>query len=116
MLRLAADENLHHPILVGLRRRLPDVDVVTAQDAGLTGRPDDEVLAWAAAEGRVLVTHDVSTVPPLAWRRVERGEAMPGVILVPDLQPRGRMIDDLVLLVRAYGKDEIADQVHYLPL
>lgn len=116
MLRLAADENLHHPILVGLRRRVPELNLVRVQDAGLISRPDEEVLAWAASEGRVLVTHDVSTIPPIAWARVERGQEMPGVIMVPDLQPRGRMIEDLVLLVQVYGSDEIADQVIYLPL
>ena len=116
MLRLAADENLHHPILAGLRRRLPDLDIVTVQEAGLTARPDEEVLAWSAEEGRVLVTHDVSTVPPIAWERVDRGEPMPGVIMVPDLQPRGRMIEDLVLLVQVYEPAEIENRVVYLPL
>lgn len=116
MLRLAADENLHHPILAGLRRRLPDLDVVRIQDAGMTARPDEEVLAWAATEGRVLVTHDVSTVPPIAWQRVELGQSMPGVVMVPDLQPRGRMIEDLVLLVQVYEPEEIENRVVYLPL
>lgn len=116
MLRLAADENLHLPILQGLRRRLPDIDLVRVQDVGLTAHPDEIVLAWSASEGRVLVTHDVSTVPPIAWNRVETGQKMPGVIMVPDLQPRGRMIEDLVLLVQVYRPDEIADRVVYLPL
>lgn len=116
MLRLAADENLHHPIISGLRRRLPEVDVVRVVDVGLGSRPDEEVLQWAAEEDRVLITHDVSTVPPIAWQRVEGSQPMPGVVMVPDLQPRGRMIDDLVLLVQVYRPREIRDTVIYLPL
>lgn len=34
-------------------------DVVTVQEAGLAGRTDDEVLACAVAEGRILITNDM---------------------------------------------------------
>jgi predicted nuclease of predicted toxin-antitoxin system len=33
-------------------------DVVTAQDAGLSGKPDEEILAYAVEHGRVLITID----------------------------------------------------------
>jgi hypothetical protein len=41
--------------------RLRGVDVQTALDAGLVGRPDDEQLAHAGAEGRVLYTSTSAT-------------------------------------------------------
>jgi hypothetical protein len=53
MLRLAADENFNMHIVNGILRRLPDVDIVRVQDAGLTGSDDPTVLNWAASEGRV---------------------------------------------------------------
>jgi predicted nuclease of predicted toxin-antitoxin system len=34
-------------------------DVVTAQDAGLSGRPDEEILAYAVEHGRILITIDM---------------------------------------------------------
>jgi hypothetical protein len=37
MLRLAADENFNADIIRGLRRRLPELDVVRVQDVGLSG-------------------------------------------------------------------------------
>jgi len=37
----------------------------------------DAVLALAASEGRVLLTHDVSTLVGLAYERVRLGENMP---------------------------------------
>jgi predicted nuclease of predicted toxin-antitoxin system len=40
-------------------RRCPDIDIGRAQDVGLGGKTDPEVLAWAAAESRVILTHDV---------------------------------------------------------
>jgi predicted nuclease of predicted toxin-antitoxin system len=56
MLRLLIDENLNQRILRGLKLRLPDLNYVLAQDAGLTGLPDPEVLAWAAEHQLILVT------------------------------------------------------------
>ena len=55
MLRLAADENFNMHIVNGILRRLPDVDIVRVQDAGLAGSDDPTVLNWAASEGRVLL-------------------------------------------------------------
>jgi len=62
MLGLAADENFNNDIVRGLLRRRPDLNILRVQDAGLTGASDPEVLAWAAQEGRILLTHDVSTI------------------------------------------------------
>ncbi len=62
MIRLAADEDFDDDILRALSRRLPDVDLVRVQDAGLRSAADAEILEWAAHAGRVLLTHDVSTM------------------------------------------------------
>ena len=43
MIGLAADENLDNDIVRALRRRVPDVDIVRAQDAGLSGRDDPTI-------------------------------------------------------------------------
>ena len=83
MLRLAADENLSSDIVRGLLRRNAGIDIVRIQDEGLSGADDPRVLTAAAAAGRILVTHDGRTVPRYANQRVERGETMPGVFIVP---------------------------------
>jgi hypothetical protein len=69
MLLLAADENFNRNIVRGLRRRQADIDIVRIQDVGLSGADDPTVLAWAAQEGRVLLTHDVSTITHYAYDR-----------------------------------------------
>jgi Domain of unknown function (DUF5615) len=116
MLLLAADENFNNDIVRGLRRRQPDVDILRIQDVGLSGADDPTVLAWAAQEGRVLQTHDVSTITHYAYERVREGKPMPGVFEVSRDLPIGRVIDELLLLV-AYGLDgEWGRQVQYLPL
>ena len=62
MLRLAADENFNGDIVRGLLRRNPKLDIVRVQDVGLSGADDPSVLQWAADQGRILVTHDISTL------------------------------------------------------
>jgi hypothetical protein len=62
MTRFLADEDFNNDILRGLLRRHADLEVVRVQDVGLVGAEDDAVLKAAAAEGRVLLTHDVSTL------------------------------------------------------
>src|SRR5690348_8935749 len=79
MLKLLADECFNNDIVRGCIRREPSLDIVRVQDVGLMHADDPEVLAWAAAEGRILCTHDVTTVPNFAYERVARGQPMPGV-------------------------------------
>jgi predicted nuclease of predicted toxin-antitoxin system len=61
-MRLAADENFNNDIVRGLLRRKPDLDIIRIQEAGLSGATDPVVLEWAAAENRLLLTHDVTTI------------------------------------------------------
>jgi hypothetical protein len=116
MIRFLADENLNNAILRGLVRRNPNLDIVRVQDAGLSGADDPTVLAWAAAEGRVLLTHDVTTITRYAYERVEKGQSMPGVFEIGHTVPIGQAIDDLLLIAMASQEGEWEGQVNYLPL
>lgn len=123
MLPLAADHNFNARILRGLKRRLPDAEVVTLRQVGLDRAEDQEVLEWAASEGRPLlthdlstVTHDVSTVTRYAWDRVRNGLRMPGVVAVASEEPIGPAIEDLVLVVATSEPGDLENQVIYLPL
>src|SRR5919201_1724190 len=90
MLLLVADENFNGNIVRGLFRRQPALDLVRLQDVGLSGADDPAVLAWAAQEERVLLTHDVSTITRYAYERVQEGQPMPGVFEVSRDLPIGR--------------------------
>jgi hypothetical protein len=116
VLRLAADENFNGTILTGLRDRRPDLDIVRVQDANLSGADDPTVLEWAAREGRVLLTHDVSTMTAYAYDRLRSGQHMPGVFEVSRAVPIGRAIKDILILAEASLENEWEGQVRYLPL
>ncbi len=116
MLSLAADENLNSDLVRGLLRRRSGVDIVRVQDAGLSGASDPVILEWAAREGRVLLTHDVSTLTRYAYERTEAGLPMPGVFHVNRDLPLGVAIEDILLLVECSLDGEWEGQVRYLPL
>ncbi len=95
MLTLLSDENFSGDILRGLLDRIPEIDLVRVQDVELPGAKDPEILEWAAAELRVILTHDRRTFPGFAY---DSGLAMPGVIVVSDQISAGQAIDELTLL------------------
>jgi hypothetical protein len=116
MLILLADENFNNDILRGMLRRKPDLDIVRVQDVGLSNAEDDVILEWAAKEGRLLVTHDVTTVTNFAYERVRAARPMPGVIEVDDDLPIGQAIEELLLIVEYSEKGEWEGHVLYVPL
>lgn len=115
-MKLLADENFHRAIVRGLLRQLPGLDLVRVQDVGLSGADDPAVLAWAADEARLVLTHDAETLIAVAYERVRARVAMPGVIEVSQEAPIGAVIDDLALLILGSLPGEWDNQVLYVPL
>jgi hypothetical protein len=116
MLRFLIDENFDQRILRGLRLRLPQVDYVVVQQAGLSGLSDSALLEWAASDGRVMLTHDVSTITRYAAERMKQALPMPGVIIVPADLEIGRAIADLEVIIECGTDAELVNQIQYLPL
>ena len=116
MIPLAIDENFNNDIVRGLLRRQPALDLVRAQDAGLSGADDPEVLAWAAGQGRLLISHDVATMTKYAYERVAVGQPMPGVFEVGRAIPLALAIEDLLVIAECSRPGEWEGQVRYLPL
>lgn len=116
MLRLLADENFNNDIVRGLLRRKPEVDIVRMQDVGLSGSDDHAVLEWAARQGRVLLTHDVTSMTRYAYERIQAGQPMPGVFEVSRTIAIGTAIEDILLLAEYSLEGEWEGQIRYLPL
>ena len=116
MLRLAADEHFNGDVVRGLLRRNPKLDSVRVQDVGLSGADDPSVLQWAADQGRVIVTHDISTLAKHAFDRIAASQPMPGVFEVRSAAPVGQAIDDLILLAECSVDGEWEGQVRFLSL
>ena len=83
MLKLLIDQDFDHDILRGLLQRIPNLDAVTALEAGLSNAPDSELLAWADEGRRIIVTHDRRTMPAHGARRMKEGKRVFGIFVVP---------------------------------
>ncbi|HVG28174.1 MAG TPA: DUF5615 family PIN-like protein [Pyrinomonadaceae bacterium] len=112
----ATDEDFNNRILRGLLRRKPALDIVRVQDAGLIGKTDREVLEWAAREGRVLLTHDVTTMKQYVDERIADGSPMPGVFEVSQQTPIAQAIEDILLIAECGLEGEWEGQIRFLPL
>lgn len=116
MLQFLADENFSGHVLRGLRRREPSLNVVRVQDLGLTGLSDPDLLDWAARHERIILTHDVNTMIGFAYKRVEAGASMPGIIEVQRTITPGQVIDEILVLAQATFPNELEGRVIFLPL
>ena len=116
MIKFLTDEDYNSIILRGIMRRVPGLDIVRVQDVGLMNVHDSIVLAWAAREGRVMLTHDVTTLLTEAYKRIAEGLPMPGVLASPQTMAVAPIINDLIFIIEESADDEWEDQVTFLPL
>ena len=116
MLRLVSDENFNGDIVRGLLLRRPTLDLCRVQDVGLEEADDPTILEWAAANNRILLTHDRVTVPDFAYARVVTGKPMPGTFVVPDRMVVRQVIEELLLMDTCSEQAEWVGLVVYLPL
>ena len=114
--RFLADHDLNEHIITGVRRRHEGVEFLRVRDAGLDGRPDPEVLAYAAERGLLVVSHDVNTMPAHAHRRLAAGLPVAGLLMVRQTEAVAAVIDSLVLVWSSSEAEEWQGLVVYLPL
>lgn len=108
--RFLADENIDPDVVLGLRRRFEQTDIVRVQDVGLRTLDDPEILRWAADENRILITHDFRTVPRFAGERLSAGLSMPGVIAIRRSVSIAQAIDELAAVTGASQAEEWRDK------
>jgi len=97
-----ADNDLRKAIVRGAVRREPRINFRSAQAARLDRAPDPEVLATAADEGRILVSHDFQTMPN-HFRQFTRGRNSPGVLLVRQDLAVGEAIENSAADLGGFG-------------
>ncbi len=113
--RFQADADLNQTIVLALTRRAPEIDFQTASIAGLVGLKDAAVLARAASDGRVLVSHDQSTMPDhFAVFIITHTSA--GLIIVPQHLAISTAVEELLLIWAATEAHEWTNRIVYLPL
>lgn len=114
-IRFQADVNLNQIIVRAACRREPALDFQTPEAAGLSGLPDPKVLDRATEEGRVLVTHDVQTMPGHFAEFITTHQSA-GLLLIPQRLSIASAVDDLLLIWSTMDAEEWINLIWYLPL
>jgi hypothetical protein len=113
--RFLADADFNQKIVLGLLRREPAIDIRTAHQGDVLGRPDPEVLAIATRENRILLLHDRATMPA-HFARFTESRSSPGLILVSQEIDIGTAIEELLLIWAASSIEEWRDRIGFVPL
>jgi hypothetical protein len=113
--RYQADADLNEDIVTGVRRRVPEIDFQTAHEALPANLSDPHVLARAAEEGRILVTHDRRTMPTHFGHFIENHKS-PGLIIISQNTDLLSAIEGLILIWTASEAEEYVNSIRTLPL
>ena len=102
------DENVAHAIAYGLRRH--GIDVTVSSEVGLLSAPDEEQLAFARTQQRVIVTHDRDML-----RLAHRGVPHAGIAYSDSEEAHlGKMIHALLLIWGVMEPDEMTNHIEFL--
>lgn len=113
MLRLYLDEDVRHDLLRAVRAQ--GVDVLSAGEAGRRGYSDPEQLAFATAEGRVIVSRNVRDYAILHRQAIEAGQPHAGIVAITRQRfAAGEYARGLARIAGHFTPEEIANQFVYL--
>jgi len=101
------DEHVPTAVVTGLRLR--GVDVLTTQEAGMLGASDEEHLALAASNGRVIFTQDDDLL-----RLHAMGIGHAGIAYVHQRTTIGDIIRGLMLIYQVLEPNDMQNHVEFL--
>jgi len=114
-IRFQADADLNQRIVRAVRRGQPAIDFQTADEAQIRSLNDPEVLVTAAAEGRIVVTHDRTTMPVHFATFIGRQDS-PGVFVLSQFLPLKLAAEELIMIWEASEAEEWTNILQFLPL
>jgi len=106
-IRFYMDEHVPSAVTVGLRLR--DIDTVTAQEANMLEAYDEDHLALATNQGRVIFTQDVDFL-----RLHAAGISHAGIVYVHQQTPIGYIVRGLVLIYQVLEPKDMQNHVEFL--
>jgi hypothetical protein len=114
-IRFLADANFNRKIISGVLRREPRISFLSGAEVDLTGIPDLQVLALAASEGRLLLSHDVHTMPR-AFAEFTITGSSGGLLLISQSMPIGSVINGLLRIWEESTAEEWKNRIAWIPL
>lgn len=109
--RFFTDEDVYSGVAAGLRKA--GLDAMSTPEAGRLGESDELQLAWAAHEGRVLVTFNVAHFAELHATWIARGGHHAGVV-VSGQRPLGDTLRRLLRIAAELDATSLDDRLEFL--
>ena len=106
-IRFYTDENVSGAVISGLRLR--GADVVSAPDADMLGKSDEEHLAWAGSLGHVLFTHDRDFL-----RLNSQGTPHTGIVYTHEGSSISRIINGLMRIHETKTPEDMIGRVEFI--
>ncbi|MCZ7574914.1 MAG: DUF5615 family PIN-like protein [Ardenticatenaceae bacterium] len=110
-IRLSLDEDVHKRVAAALQLR--HFDVVSAHELGTWGLSDEEQAAYAAREGRTILTYNTPDSLRLHQEWLQAGRAHWGIV-VSDQLPIRETVHRLLNLLNRVTADEMQNEVRWL--
>jgi hypothetical protein len=104
-------------LIAHLREIEPTMDIMVVGEAGAPakGTPDPDVLLFAEASGRAILSGDRSTMPQHLADHFQAGHHTAGLILLRSGFSVGRYATEVRLIWFATTSDEWVDRTDYIP-
>jgi predicted nuclease of predicted toxin-antitoxin system len=112
MARLHFDEDADMRLAKVLRRC--GYDVTTTPEVSLLSASDEDQLAYAASQGRALVTRNIEHFPDLCKEWFEQGREHWGIIVTIRPRPVGEMLVRMERLLNRYEAKELCNRIFFL--
>ncbi|MGA2619925.1 MAG: DUF5615 family PIN-like protein [Thermoguttaceae bacterium] len=110
-LRFFTDEDVYGAVATALQRA--GIDAISTPQTGRRRQPDESQLAWASAEGRVLVTFNVAHFARLHSNWAGQGRHHAGIV-VSNQRPIGDVVRRLLHLAAARDAESMRDRLDFL--
>ena len=105
-IKFYTDEHVHPGIAKALWKS--NIDVLTAQQAGMLNAGDDSHLQFATAQGRVMITQDED------FLKLHAKMNHKGIAYAHQRTSIGKIIEGLLLINEAMTEEEMVNHVEYL--
>ena len=111
--RLYFDEDsARHSLARELRAR--GADIATAQEAGMSGRTDEDQLEWAATHSRALYSFNRGDFYRLHTAWLREGRPHSGIVLSKQDLSVGEQMRRLLRLIHSLAAEEMQNRVEFL--
>ena len=117
-LRYLLDAHVERALALGLRRRERELTVWRLGDPGAPSQDasDPAILRWCEIHDFVLVTNNRRTMPQHLADHLDRGDHVPGILILNPKLSLAETIDNLVDAATLSLEGEYRDQIRHLPL